>query len=753
MAPMTPDLTIPRATRREFLIGTGALIVTVGLAGDPRGAHAQPGAAGAAEAKPVALDQVDSFLAVHKNGRVTVYTGKVDLGTGLRIALPQMVAEELDVRVERITLIEGDTLLTPDQGPTWGSLSIQVAGVQLRQAAATARQALIQMAGQKTGMPAVDFAVKDGVIFLRAEPQRRFTYGELIGAKSFELKLDAAAPLKDPRNYTIVGQPMPRPDVPGKVTGTHTYMQDFRVPGMLHARVVRPPAMGAALEQVDERSIKGIKGARVVRQGSFLAVVAESEWAAIKAARQLKATWSKWEGLPEQSKLWEHVRGSKVAKDDIAVDRGDPKQAIAGASRTIKATYDFAVHTHGSIGPSCAVADVKPGKAEVWSPSQAPHWLRRELAATLQMEVKDIRIQYLDGAGCYGRNGHEDATADAALISKMIGRPVRVQWMREDEHGWDPKGPPTLVEITAGLDAQGNIVGWDSELWAPKADITEWPRTLAATLAGIPQKDTLNPGNIHRNLDPSYPFAHQKAVAHRLETTPFRPSWIRTPGRMQNTYANEVFIDECAAAAGADPVEYRLRYLGDPRGIAVLRAAAHMAKWDTRPSPGRDQSGPIARGRGIAYVKYENVRTYCAGVAEVEVNKQTGAIRCTRFFVAHDCGQIINPDGVRAQIEGQIIQTVSRTLKEELKWDRSRVTSVDWASYPILRFPEVPEVHMELINRPGDPPWGVGEPAACLPAPAISNAVFDAVGVRLRSVPYTPAVVLAASKGAGAGRA
>ncbi|HEY5725550.1 MAG TPA: molybdopterin cofactor-binding domain-containing protein, partial [Methylomirabilota bacterium] len=597
-------MAIPRATRREFLIGTGALVVTFSLARGVHEASAQAGPQGAT--KPLALDQVDSFLAIHKDGTITAYTGKVDIGTGIRIAIPQMVAEELDVRLDKIKLIEGDTALTPDQGPTWGSLSIQVAGVQLRQAAATARQALIQMAVQKTGMPSVDFAVKDGVIFLRAEPQRRFTYAELIGDRAFELKLDATAPLKNPKDHTVVGQPMARPDIPGKVTGTHTYMQDFRVPGMLHARVVRPPAIGATLERVDEGSITGIKGARVVRQGSFLAVVAEREWAAIKAAKQLKATWSRWEGLPDQGKLWEHVRGTKVAKDDVAVDRGNPRAAIAGAAKTIKATYDFAVHTHGSIGPSCAVADVKGGKAEIWSPSQAPHWLRRELAQTLQMDVKDIHIQYLDGSGCYGRNGHEDATADAALISKLVGRPIRVQWMREDEHGWDPKGPPTLVEIRAGLDAQGTIVGWESELWAPKADITEWPRTLAATLAGIPQKEAINPGNIHRNLDPSYPFAHQKAVAHRLETTPFRPSWIRTPGRMQNTYANEVFIDECAAAAGADPVEYRLRYLDDPRGIAVLRAAAHMAKWSTRPSPGRDQSGPIARGRGIAYVKYEN---------------------------------------------------------------------------------------------------------------------------------------------------
>ena len=734
-------------TRREFLIGTGALVVTFSLT-PGREPHALAQTTG--KAKPVALDQVDSFLAVHKDGTVTMYTGKVDLGTGTRIALPQMVAEELDIALDKIKLVEGDTALTPDQGPTWGSLSIQIGGVQLRQAAATARQMLVQMAVQKLGMPSADLAIKDGVIFVRAEPHRRVSYVELIGDRSFDLKVDKDAPLKNPKDHTVVGQPVPRPDVPGKVTGTHTYMQDFRVPGMLHARVIRPPAIGATLETVDESSIKGIKGARVVRQQSFLAVVAESEWAAVKAARQLKATWSKWEGLPEMSKLWEHVRSTKVAKDDVAVDRGDPKKAIAGAAKTLKATYDFAIHTHGSMGPACAVADVKGDTAEIWSPSQASHWLRREVAVVLQMDAKDIRIRYLDGAGCYGRNGHEDATCDAALISKLTGKPVRVQWMREDEHGWDPKGPPTLVEISAGLDAQGNIVGWDSELWVPQADITEWPRTLAATFAGIPQKEAINPGNIHRNLDPSYPFANQKAVAHRLESTPLRPSWIRTPGRMQNTYANEVFIDECAAVAGVDPVEYRLRYLTDPRGIAVLRAAANMAKWETRPSARRDQSGPIARGRGFAYVKYENARTYCAGVAEVEVNRQTGAIRCTRFYVAHDCGQIINPDGVRAQIEGQVIQTVSRTLKEELKWNRSRVTSVDWASYPILRFPEVPEVIMELINRPNDPPWGVGEPAACLPPPAISNAVFDAIGVRLRSVPFTPAKVVAATKTTGA---
>jgi CO/xanthine dehydrogenase Mo-binding subunit len=732
-------MTTRETTRREFLLGTGALVVGFSLAPELL-------AQTAGRAKPVATDQVDTFLAIGRDGSVTMYTGKVDIGTGLRAALPQMVAEELDVALARVTMVEGDTALTPDQGPTWGSLSVQVAGVQIRQAAATARKALIEMAVQKLGMPSADMAVKDGVIFVRAEPHRRVSYAELVGEKSFDLKLDPAAPLKNPKDYTIVGQPLPRPDIPGKVTGIHTYMQDFRVPGMLHARVVRPPALGATLQSVDESSVKGIKGFKqIVRQQSFLAVVAETEWAAVKAARQLKATWSSWEGLPERAKLWEHVRSTPVAKDDVAVNQGDPKAAMAGAAKTLKATYDFAIHTHGSMGPSCAVADVKDGKAMIWSPSQSPHWLRRELAAVLQMDVKDIRIQYLDGAGCYGRNGHEDCTADAALVSKALGKPVRVQWSREDEHGWDPKGPPTLVEISAGLDAQGNIIAWDSELWVPRAEVTEHPPTLAATLAGIPQKDTLNPGNVHRNLDPSYPFPTQRAVAHRLATTPFRPSWIRTPGRMQNTYANEVFLDECAAAAGADPVEYRLRYLTEPRGIAVLRAAANLAKWQPRPSPKKDQSGPVATGRGVSYVRYENNRTYVAAVAEVEVNRQTGVIRNTRFYVAQDCGLIVNPDGVRAQLEGNVIQTVSRTLKEELTWNRSRVTSVDWATYPILRFPDVPEVVMELLSRPQDPPWGVGEPAASVVPSAISNAVFDATGVRLRSVPFTPAKVKAAA--------
>jgi nicotinate dehydrogenase subunit B len=734
-----------QTTRRDFIKGSGALVVSFSLA-KPLAAAAQESSRFAAKA--LGLDEVDAFLAIARDGTVSVYTGKVDLGTGTRTALPQMAAEELDVPYERIKLIEGDTALTPDQGPTWGSLSIQVGGVQIRQAAATARKALVEHAAQHLGLPPGDLETKDGFVRVKSDPTKRVAYGELIGDKHFSLKLDKNAPLKEPGRHTIVGQSLPRVDIPAKVTGEWTYMQDFRVPGMLHARVVRPPAMGATLLSVDESSVKGVKGFKqVVRMGNFLAVVADNEWAAIKAAEKLKAAWTPWQGLPEQNKLYDHVRQTPVAKDDVTVNVGNPKTAMANAAKTLKATYEFAVHTHGSMGPSCAVAEVRNGQATIWSASQAPHWLRKEVATVLDMDATNVRVVYFDGAGCYGRNGHEDAAADAALIARAVGRPVRVQWSRADEHGWDPKGPPTLVDLRAGLDANGDIVAWESELWVPRADITEHPPTLAATLAGIPQKDAVNPGNVHRNLDPSYTFPNAHAVAHRLQTTPFRPSWIRTPGRMQNTYANEAFLDECAAAAGADPIEYRFRYLTDPRGVAVLKAAALRANWTPRPSPKQAAgSASAATGRGISYVRYENNRTYVAAVAEVEVDRGSGAIRCTRFVVAHDCGLIVNPDGVRAQIEGNVIQTVSRTLKEELKWDRSRVTSVDWGTYPILTFPEVPEVDIELISRPTEPPWGVGEPAAAVVPSAISNAVFDAIGVRLRTVPFTPARVKAARR-------
>jgi CO/xanthine dehydrogenase Mo-binding subunit len=731
------------ASRRDMLKGGGALVVAFSFAGPIADALAQ-----GAAAKPLALTEVDSFLAIDPKGLVTCYSGKVDLGTGITTALRQMVAEELDVPIGRVDLVTGDTLTTPDQGTTWGSLTIQLGGMQIRNAAATARDALLTEAAKRLGVKKEELTVADGVV---SGGGKKVSYGELIGGKQFSLKLDHQKPArpKDPKDYKVVGKSVPRVDIPDKVTAKFTYMQDFRVPGMLHGRVVRPPAMEAKLESVDEGSIKDITGVvKVVREGNFLAVVATSEWAAIKAAQKLKATWSKAQTLPEPAKLWEHVRASKVAKEEVTSNVGNVGAAMAEVgAKTLKATYDFAIHTHGSIGPSCAVAEFKDGKLTSWSASQATHTLRRQLAQMFSLQPENVRCIYLEGSGCYGRNGHEDAAADAALLARAVGKPVRVQWSRADEHGWDPKGPPTLIDLRAALDASGNVTGWDSEFFIPQQTAGSFLVPLTpASLAGLPQKPDVAPGNIFQNSAIPYRFPNVKTVCHRLEATPFRPSWIRTPGRMQNTYANECFIDELAAAAGVDPIAFRLKYLdpNDKRGIEALNRVAALAKWDTRPSPRKGQTGDVVTGRGVTYCKYELVRTYIAAVAEVEVNRKTGEIRVPRFYVTHDCGQIINPDGLKNQIEGNVIQTVSRTLIEELKFDRSMVTSLDWETYPILKFPDVPDIVMDLIDRPTERPWGAGEPAAAVVPSAISNAVFDAIGVRLRSVPYTPDKVKAA---------
>ena len=723
-----------KCSRRDFLKTSGMLIVTFSVAGAAMKTSAAP--------KTVALDQVDGFLAIDATGKVTVFSGKVDLGTGIYTALTQIAAEELSVPMDKVEMIQGDTLLTPDQGPTYGSLSIQVGGMQLRQAAATAREALLGRAAEKLGMAKDKLDAKDGQI-MPLGGGTSISYGQLVDGKHFEMKVDAKAPAKNPASYTIVGTSVSRLDIPGKVTGKFTYMQDFKRRGMLHARVVRPAAIKATLLSVDDSEAKRIPGfVQTVRKDNFLAVVAKNEWAAIRAAGAVKAQWSDWQGLPDKAKLWEHVRNTKINKDEELQKTGDAAQALRTGSRTLSATYDFAIHTHGSLGPSCAVAEFTGGKLTCWTASQATHLLRKQMANMLQMAEADVRCIYLEGSGCYGRNGHEDAAADAALLAKELGKPVRVQWMRADEHGWDPKGPPTLLDYRAALDDKGNPLAWESEVFIPDRPNQIAVTLVAAELAGLPKEDA-HPGNIHQSLAIPYTIPNIKATAHWLAETPFRPSWIRTPGRMQNTYGNECFLDECAAAAGVDPLEYRRRNLKDPRGLEMLERLAKLANW--QPNSGRQSaSGDMVTGRGLSYVKYELVRTYVGVVADVTVNRKTGKIKVERFYVAHDCGQIINPDGLKNQIEGNIVQTVSRTLIEDLQFSRSTVTSIDWKTYPILTFPDVPEVVIDLIDRPTEKPWGAGEPTAAVVPSAISNAVYDAIGVRLRSVPFTPDKVLAA---------
>jgi len=735
-------------SRRTFLAAAGVLIV--GLDGHGRASAQTVPGADRFLGKSLAPDMVDSFLAVHADGSVTIFVGKVDIGTGGRIAMRQMVGEELDIPLERIAMIEGDTALTPNQGATAGSYGIARGGTQLRQAAATARQALVALAAQRLGRPAADLDVAGGVVRAK-DGGASATYGDLIGDRAFNVKVDKAAPLTPPARFRFIGKPLPRPDVPAKVTGHHRYLHDLTLPGMLHARVIRPPAHGAALVSVDESSIAGIAGARVVRMRSFLAVAAEREWDAVRAARALRTTWSPGTGLPDHAKEFEAMRASRVVRAQEIARRGDLSALSAppAGTRTLAVSYRWPIQTHGSIGPSCGVADVRGDRATVWSSSQATHNFQGTCARVLGFERDRVRVIYLDGSGSYGPNGGDDAAAEAALLSKALGRPVRVQWSRQEEHGLDPKGPAQLLELRAAVDPDGQVAAWETRAWLPlaTANLPNIP-LLSADAAGIPQTEGRSTGLIYQNIDPPYTMPNVNAVVHWIPDAPLRTSAIRAPGKVANTFAVESFVDEIAALARVDPVEFRLRRLTNPRGIEVLRRAAARMGWQPRPSPRPvDPGAAVLTGRGIAYVHYKHEETLVAMGMEVAVERATGRIRVTRVVCAQDCGLMINPDCVQSQLEGNILQTLSRALHEEVVYDRDRVTSVDWASYPILTFPEVPALEFELIQRLDQPPLGVGE-AASTPVPAaLANAVFDATGVRLRTVPFTAERVKAALAG------
>jgi nicotinate dehydrogenase subunit B len=728
---MTIDATPSRPSRRAILKG-GALTVGFALSGGRGEVCAEDAAAASRVLDP---GQVDAFLAVNADDTVTVFCGKVDLGQGLRIAVRQMAAEELGIGVDKIKYVEGDTALTPNQGRTSGSSGIQHGGVQIRQAAATARKALVDLAAQRLGAKPEDLAVQDGQVLPKAGG-KGLRFAELIGDRRFGLKVDPQAPVKDPAAYRIVGKPLPRPDVPAKCTGRHTYVHDFAVPGMLHARVIRPPAIGAELVAVDESSIAALD-ARTVRVKNFLAVVAADEWTAVRAARSLRAQWSAWAGLPEQAKLAATLRADPDLTDEILVKKGTPGSFPNVATR-IAATYFWPMQSHASLGPSCAIADVRSDGATVWTASQGTHGNRATFARFLGLPPDKVRLIYLEGSGCYGMNGHEDAAADAAVISRAVGQPVRVQWSREDELGWDPKGPPQLLDISGAV-GDGRILDWRTEMWLPRATrgLPDIP-LLGPHAAGLDQVHGINPGLVSQNGDPPYAADNVQVVVHWLKDAPLRPAPLRSPGKPANCFAVESFVDELAVAAGLDPVEFRLRGLGDPRGVDVVKRTAALMRWQPRPSPGPDTAAAIARGRGLSYVHYKHSETYVAMGMEVAVDRSSGRIKVERVACAHDCGQIINPDGVRAQVEGCILQTLSRVLKEEVTFDRSRVVSVDWASYPILTCSEAPRLDIDLIDRPAERPFGAGE-AACAPVgAALANAVFDATGARLRTVPFTP---------------
>lgn len=745
---MNAHLDPPGLSRRDVLRGA-ALVVGFSFTGLPV-ARAQ--AVSGVSTHTLDLTEVDAFLAVRKDGGVVVYSGKVDLGTGHRIAMRQMVAEELSMRADdlhRIELVEGDTALTPNQGPTAGSTGVMRGGVQLRQAAATAREALLGLAAQKLNRPAAELTLEAGLIGA-AGGGPKVTIAELAGDRPFNVKLNPKAPLKDPLHYSVVGRSLPRPDLPAKVAGRHVFVHDFTLPNMLHGRVLRPAAVGAKLIEVDAASISHIPGARVVRIENFLGVVADDEWAAVRAARELKVRWSAGAGLVGHDGVKAWAQRGPFVKDEVLLSKGDTRLLADNAS-TQRARYFWPVQSHASMGPSCAVAEVLADRATIWSASQATHRYQPALASVCGLPRDKVRVIYLDGAGCYGMNGHDDAAADAALLAKATGRPVRVQWMREDELGWDPKGPPQLIELRAALDASQRIAAWEAEMWVPMAtaNLAHVP-LLGPADAGIGQPAGQAVGLISQNADPPYTVANVKVSAHWLADAPLRPSNIRAPGKVANCFAVESFIDQLAAAAKMDPLAFRLRDLANPRGVEVLKRCGALIDWAPRPSPASTpRTAGVARGRGIAYIHYKHNETYVAIAMEIEVERSTGRIRVRRIACAHDCGLMINPDAVRNQVEGNILQTLSRTLLERTTFDTQRVTSVDWVSYPILRFADLPELRIELIQRRDQPPLGAGE-AASTPVPAaLANAVFDATGVHLREVPFTAERVKAALQGAG----
>jgi len=743
-------------SRRELLKGTGALVVSFSLFGSATRALAQAAAASGGEPEAPSLD---SWLAIAQDGTVTVLTSKVELGTGTETALAQIVAEELDVSFSRIHMEAGDTAKTVDQAVTAASRTIERAGPQLRQAAAVARRELLRLASQRLNAPADQLTVVDGVV-ANGNSTRTVSYAELIGDKRFnvrmetsgtgwDLKISPDIPVKKPGDYKIVGTSVKRTDLPPKFTGEFTYAMDVRVPGMLHGRVVRPPVVSSKPMSVDESSIGQIPGiVKVVQEGNFVGVVAQTEWAAIQAAKALKVTWSAPSvSLPAtQDELYAYLKNTKSFNDQVVVKKGDADAAFAAAGKKYEATYRWPFQLHGMLGPSCAVADVRGDSVTVWSGTQGPFRTRKNLSDLLHLPEKNIRVIFKEESGCYGRLSPDDAPLDAALLSRAVGKPVRVQWTRADEHGWEPKGPAQLVTVRAGVDAQGNIVAWDymdrsfpwSELGNP---------LLAARQIGM---KSVFPGasNGTAGGGEAYEFDNQRVIAALIPwsqdtPTPLRTSNLRAPGDLARTFASESLIDEIAADLKVDPVQLRLRYLKNNKRVTeVLVAATQAAGWKDHVSHSAAGSGSKASGRGISISGRDG--TVTAAVAEVEVDKSSGEILVKRVTLAHDCGLIVNPDGLRNQIEGNVIQGVSRTLLEEVKFDANGVKNLDWATYPIVTYRRVPDVQVVLIDRKEMPALGGGEPSTVPVPAAIANAVFDAIGVRVRDVPLTPQRIQAA---------
>jgi nicotinate dehydrogenase subunit B len=743
-------------SRRSLLKGAGAVVVSVGMPIGLDTVLSISSAFAQGTRPPLVPDQLSSYIAINADGSVSAFFGKMDMGQGLYVSIGQMVAEELDVPFSRVTVLMADTRTSVNQGGASGSTGIQRGGVQMRAAAAEARRVLVDMAAAKLGVPADQLTVTDGVVHARSDAAKKASYAELIGGRYFNVQLEwnkqignnlyapGKAKPKDPKDYKIVGKPIKRADIAPKAFAQEPFVTDVKIPGMLHARVIRPPVAGATPVKVDEASIKDIAGARVVREGNFLAVVADKEWDAVKAFRALKIEWSNAAlPFPEQAVLYDHIRKAPVRKREDVKPVGNVDEAFKTAARVIEAEYEWPFQSHACMGPACAVVEIKDGHATCWSGSQKPHFVRDGIARTLGMPMEKVDCIWVVGPGSYGRNDADDCAMDTAVLARAVGRPVRLQYMREQGTGWDPKGPASIHRARAAIDASGKIVAYEFlSKGFSRIDVQTNGSRPEDTLAGHFRGAALKVNDNFGVPAESYVFDHKRTawetIAQFLERgSPLRGAHLRDPVGPQIHFASESFMDEVAAALAVDPVELRLRHVKDPRDVAVIKAAAEKSGWQSRPSPRKDQSGNTVTGRGIAYSQRNG--TTCAIVAEVDVDRRSGKIWARKFTVAHDCGQIINPDGLQHTIEGNIIQGISRTLWEEVKFDQKNVTSVDWLTYPILDITEAPEViDCVYINRPELPPTGAGEPSIRPVAAAIANAIFDATGVRMRRVPFSP---------------
>ncbi|MEO8307725.1 MAG: molybdopterin cofactor-binding domain-containing protein [Pseudomonadota bacterium] len=740
--------------RREFLAGSGALVVGFSLAGCVSPGGGQKAAAKGLRAPtpgPPDAKQVDTWLAIHPDSTATLYTGFAELGQGNTLALMQVAAEELDLDMDQIFTAPLDTDISPNQGGTYSSASVQRGRPAIAAAAAEARAALLGRAAVELKAPVERLTVSRGIVSVSGAPRKSVAYGELLGGETFNLEITGKVPLKAASAYRLVGKRTVRGDLAGKVSARHTYIQHLRLPGMVHARIVRPRgqgnhASGARVISIDDSALAEIPGARVLRKGDFIGVVAPREWDAVRAAQVLKVEWESPETLPGVGDLHAHMRSAKTI-DNVSLERGDARVASDASATTVVQRGFGPYQAHAPFAPNCALADIHAGTGLVICSSQDVYTARRSIGALLGMAPEKLRVQYAEGSGTYGHSCYDDAAQAAALLSQLVDAPVRLQFMRWDEHGWDTYGPAHVGEARVSADAQGHIVAYEYHGWQHN-----WSNVETTTqLAGAAPAAEWPPVGV-QGVNPSvcggmYNIANLKLVNHRLPGLEYlRAGWLRSPLDLSFAFVSEQAIDQLALKMQIDPLEFRRRNITDQRWLGVLEAAATAASWDSSRAPGHKSGARIRQGRGIGLGTH--LVSYGAAVADLEVDMQSGAVRIVHLFGALDAGLVVNPLIVERQIEGQLVQTASRMLLEEIQFDRKRVTSLDWQGYPILRFQDCPAVTAVAVQRLEERSTGAGEETMAAAAAAIANAFFDATGVRLERYPLTANRVREALRGA-----